>query len=57
LKRERDSIGDFYYRQEYNCEFLEPEGSLFTLQQIEDCFTDDFDGWNISIKQEMIANV
>ncbi len=54
LKRERDSIGDFYYRQEYECAFMEPEGSLFTLEQIQDCFTDDFDGWGISVKKEII---
>ena len=50
LKDERKQIGDFYFKQEYECQFLEPEGSLFTLEQIEDCFTDEFDGWDISIK-------
>lgn len=50
LKEERKQIGDFYFKQEYLCEFLEPEGSLFTLEQIEDCFVDAFDGWDISIK-------
>jgi len=50
LKEERKQIGDFYFKQEYLCQFLEPEGSLFTLEQIEDCFVDEFDGWNISIK-------
>ena len=51
LAKERDQIGDFYFRQEYLCEFLEPEGSLFTLEQIENCFSDEFDGWDISIKR------
>jgi len=53
LEREREQIGDFYFRQEYLCEFLEPEGSLFTLEQIEACFTNEFDGWDISIKREV----
>ncbi len=56
LERERKAIGDFYYKQEYECQFMEPEGSLFTLEQIQDCFTDDFDGWDISIKKERIAS-
>jgi hypothetical protein len=56
LEKERAQIGDFYFRQEYLCEFLEPEGSLFTLEQINNCFTDDFDGWDISIKKGVILS-
>jgi hypothetical protein len=56
LEKERAQIGDFYFRQEYLCEFLEPEGSLFTLEQINNCFTDDFDGWDISIKRGVILS-
>jgi hypothetical protein len=56
LEKERTQIGDFYFRQEYLCEFLEPEGSLFTLEQINNCFTDDFDGWDISIKKGVILS-
>ncbi len=56
LEKERGQIGDFYFKQEYLCEFLEPEGSLFTLEQIEACFTDEFDGWDISIKKGGLIN-
>ena len=50
LERERKQIGDFYYKQEYDCKFMEPEGSLFTLDQIEGCVSDEVEAWNFTFK-------
>ncbi len=35
LAREKSSMPDFYYRQEFGCEFIEAEGALFSLDDIE----------------------
>ena len=35
LAREQASMPDFYYRQEFGCEFIEAEGALFSLDDIE----------------------
>ena len=50
LEQEKKAIGEFWFRQEYLCEFLEPEGSLFSLEEIEDAFSDEVEGWDISIR-------
>ena len=34
LQEEKDSLPDFWYRQEYLCEFLDPIDSIFTYEQI-----------------------
>ncbi|MFH1999616.1 MAG: terminase family protein [Planctomycetota bacterium] len=35
LRQEREDIPDFWYQQEYLCEFLDPVDSLFTHEQIQ----------------------
>ena len=35
LERERERIGDFWFKQEYMCQFLEAEGQLFSYEDIE----------------------
>lgn len=35
LERERERLGPFWYAQEYECEFVEPEGSLFSYDDIQ----------------------
>lgn len=40
LDSEKRSLGDYWFQQEYMCKFLEPIGSLFTFEQIQDAFTD-----------------
>jgi len=35
LAREQASMPDFYFRQEFGCEFIEAEGALFSLDDIE----------------------
>lgn len=35
LAQERQEIGDYWYRQEYECEFLDLVGSVFTHEEIQ----------------------
>ena len=51
LELERKSIGEFWFKQEYLCQFLEAEGSLFSYEEIEDAFSDEVEGWNISLRR------
>lgn len=55
LQQQRDIVGDFVWKTEYFCEFMQNEDSLFTIEQINDCFTDSFDGWNFNMKGDYIT--
>ena len=41
LERERASLGDWWFRQEYGCEFMETADQLFRSADIERAVTDD----------------
>ena len=41
LAKEKRSIPEFYYRQEYCCEFVETEDSFFSYDHIHNALTDD----------------
>lgn len=41
LEAERQSRGDLFFRSEYMCEFVSVDGSLFDLEQVRRCITDD----------------
>jgi hypothetical protein len=41
LDQERIALGDFWFRQEYGCEFLETSDQLFRLEDIERSFSDE----------------
>ena len=41
LKEERDSLGEWWYRQEYLCEFADTNDQYFRTEDIERAFTDD----------------
>ncbi len=41
LERQRKSLGDLFYRQEYQCEFCETEDQTFRLDYVEAAFADD----------------
>ena len=41
LKEERAALGEWWFRQEYLCEFLEMEGALFTEEMIQRAFSED----------------
>ena len=40
LKEERDSLGEWWYRQEYLCEFADTNDQYFRTEDIERAFTD-----------------
>lgn len=50
LESEKKILGDFYFKQEYLIQWLEPEGSLFTLEEIEQAVSHEYDAWDFSIK-------
>jgi len=41
LEKERREIGDLWFRQEFNCEFLETVDQVFRYDDIERAFSDD----------------
>ena len=41
LLEEERALGRLWYSQEYGCQFIEAEGSLFSLEDIEGMFTED----------------
>jgi len=45
LEDERNEIGDWYYRQEYENAFLDSEDSLFRQEDIEATYSDDVEEW------------
>ena len=47
LAEERESLGDFVYRQEYGCEFLDEVTSAFRTDDIERAFIEGMEEWNI----------
>jgi hypothetical protein len=50
LESEKKLLGDFYFKQEYLIQWLEPEGSLFTLEEIEQAVSHEYEAWDFSIK-------
>jgi len=40
LEEELASLGELWFRQEYLCEFVETEDSVFSYEQLENAFTD-----------------
>ena len=43
LDEEKSALGPMRYSQEYNCEFLDPETSVFATDLIQQALTDDFE--------------
>jgi phage FluMu gp28-like protein len=41
LAREKETVGDWWFRQEYSCEFLETTDSFFSFGDIERAITDE----------------
>jgi hypothetical protein len=41
LEEERHALGDYWYRQEYLCEFVETEDQVFSHDLIQSAFSDD----------------
>jgi Helicase len=43
LEEERSALGPLRFSQEYECEFIDPETSVFTSELIDQALTDDFE--------------
>jgi hypothetical protein len=43
LEEEKSALGPLRFAQEYDCEFIDPETSVFTTELIEQAMTDDFE--------------
>jgi len=41
LEEERQALGDWWFRQEYFCEFVETEDQLFTYDQVMTAVTEE----------------
>jgi hypothetical protein len=41
LERERRSLGDWFYRQEYECQFSETRDSVFSFESIQNALSDE----------------
>lgn len=46
LEEERRTIGDFWFEQEYGCQFLDAQSSAFRSADIERMFSDDVALWD-----------
>lgn len=47
LDEERRSMGEWWFRQEYYCEFLEAETQAFRRQDVEAAFDDSLEAWEL----------
>jgi len=45
LHEERRTIGEWWYRQEYGCEFLDAQSAAFTRDEIDRAFKEDIESW------------
>ena len=47
LEEERRNLGDWWYRQEYECDFLDAETQLFTRDEVDRMFGRGVEAWNL----------
>lgn len=47
LEEERRSIGEFWFQQEYGCEFLDAQSQAFTRADIDKAFEEEVEGWEL----------
>ena len=47
LDEERRNLGDFWYRQEYLCEFADAESQAFRREDIDNAFREDVGVWQL----------
>ena len=45
LAEEARTLGEFWYRQEYCCEFMDAESQAFRREDVERAFTDEVEAW------------
>jgi hypothetical protein len=47
LAEERETVGEWFYRQEYQCEFLDGQGAAFREEDIERMFAEEVAPWTL----------
>lgn len=47
LDEEYRTLGEFWFRQEYMCEFLDPESSAFRSEDIDAAFSEELEPWSL----------
>ena len=45
LEEERRAMGEWWYAQEYNCEFLDSETQPFGSEDVERAFEEEVEPW------------
>ena len=45
LEEEQRTLGEYWYRQEYCCEFMDAESQAFRREDIDRAFSDEVDAW------------
>lgn len=45
LEEERRTLGDWWWRQEYGCEFMDAQSQAFTRAEIDQAFGEEVDTW------------
>jgi hypothetical protein len=45
LAEERRNVGEWWFRQEYFCEFLDAQSQAFRREDIEEMFSEEVEGW------------
>lgn len=47
LEEERATLGDWWYRQEYGCEFLDGQTSVFSREDVDAMFVEEVQPWTL----------
>jgi hypothetical protein len=47
LDEERRNMGEWWFEQEYMCRFLDAQTQAFSRDDIEQCFREEVDGWQL----------
>jgi hypothetical protein len=47
LEEERRAMGEWWFRQEYMCEFLDAQTAAFRREDIDKCFREDVEVWQL----------
>jgi hypothetical protein len=47
LAEERRSMGQWWFRQEYDCDFLDGQTQIFSREDVERAFSEEVEPWNL----------
>ncbi len=46
LRREKRRLGEWWYHQEFYCDFLDAQTQVFTREEVERMFKEDLEEWD-----------